>query len=98
MPLMVCRAPSFPVKPNPSGRNTPPSDSSISTCLSSSPRCESRYAIPPRPPFSSFVNRITRTVRRARRLSFFMRRSASQVTTHPPPSSVAPAPTSHESR
>ena len=49
-------------------------------------------------PFSSLVHSTTRTVRRGRRFSFFMRRSASHVTTQPPPSSVAPAPTSHESR
>jgi hypothetical protein len=44
------------------------------------------------------VHNTTRTVRRGRRFSFFMIRSASHVTMQPPPSSVAPAPTSHESR
>ena len=40
----------------------------------------------------------TRTVRRGRRFSFFISRSASHVTMHPPPSSVEPVPTSQESK
>ena len=38
-----------------------------------------------------------RTVRRGRRPSAFIRRTASHATTTPPASSIAPCPTSHES-
>ena len=92
------RAASLPVKPNPVGRKTPsriPASSRDSAAGRGSDRgSRGRRAAP----FSSFVHSTTRTVRRGRRFSFFIRRSASHVTTHPPPSSVDPVPTSHESK
>jgi hypothetical protein len=43
------------------------------------------------------VQSTTRTVRRGRRFSRFISRTASHAATLPPPSSIAPWPTSHES-
>ena len=87
------------MNPKPVGRKTPPSDSSISTWFGELIPIavavgDGRRASP----FSSLVHSTTRTVRRGRRFSFFISRSASHVTTQPPPSSVEPVPTSHESK
>ena len=48
-------------------------------------------------PFSSFVHNTTRTVRLGRRPSLSISRAASHAARQPPPSSIAPCPTSHES-
>ena len=61
--------------------------------LPSSSRCRSRCAIPPRPPFSSFVWHHAHGPPRPQPELHDAQRSI--ATTHPPPSSVAPAPTSH---
>ena len=93
--LTVSRAASLPVKPNAQSAGTRRHRTPASSRASPVRRDADRgRRAPPRPPFSSLVNSTTRTVRRGRRFSFFISRSASHVTMQPPPSSLAPVPTS----
>ena len=93
----MASAESVPTTWMPYGRNTPLSDSSAKTCFPTSAACVVRYALPPPVVLSSSVHPTTRTVRRGRRPSVFMSRTASHAATTPPASSIAPCPTSHES-
>ena len=61
------------------------------------PPARRRRPRPPAPPFSSLVQSTTRTVRRGRSPSRCISRTASHAATAPPPSSIAPCPTSQES-
>mmetsp|Transcript_4602 Transcript_4602/g.16197 ORF Transcript_4602/g.16197 Transcript_4602/m.16197 type:complete len:214 (+) Transcript_4602:97-738(+) len=91
-------APERVLKVKPVGVNTPMSLSIPSMWLatSSSDR-ESLYASAPRPPFSSFTHPMARMVRRGWRPASFSTRRACHAAMMPPPSSIAPVPTSQES-
>ena len=87
----------LPRKPYPVGLNTPLSDSIASTWFFRSAAWRRAYSLAPPRPFSSFVHNTTRMVRRGLRPAFMMSRAASHAARQPPPSSIAPWPTSHES-
>ncbi|OMJ16438.1 hypothetical protein AYI70_g6601 [Smittium culicis] len=82
----------------PHGSKFPASDSIANTCLSISPLCASTYAADPLPLYSSLFHNNTLTVRLGRKGSLDRILTAWYDANAPPPSSIAPTPTSQESK